>query len=383
MRLLVMRCRMPTDERSILAIIFLCFLVVALDGQALSPVFPQLARQFQVDPGRIILVSGAFQLALMVGPCLAPMYAGKEKAALAGGIAMFIAGSASSAYAHSFTGFLAARFVTGLASAIFVPAASAYLAGHLASPRRGRGLGLVRSAWSLAGVAGIPFAVKVIGEQGSRALFAGLALAGMVCLGLATSLPASGPVSRQEPAGRRAGGAVLSIAWLAILGPTGVFFFLASHQKTQFGWSAEAVGYLFACCAAAGLMGALSGGWLADRWGKRIAAGLGFSLLSLVMMALRAASGPWEVAGWAAAMTFCLELGWVSFQAWILESSRVDRGRAMASANLGYGMGGVTMAAGGAWLWDKGGMTAVATSGMLAAILAVVLVLRTRAASRR
>ena len=376
MRLLVMRCRIPTDERSILAIIFLCFLVVALDGQALSPVFPQLARRFQVEPGRIILVSGAFQLALMFGPRLAPMYAGKEKSALAGGIAVFVAGCILSAYAPSFSAFLAARFVTGLGSALFVPAASAYLAGHLASSRRGRGLGLVRSAWSLAGVAGIPFAVKVIGDQGSRAFFAGLALAGIGCLGLTTSLPASGPLSRQESAGGQAGGAVLGIAWLAILGPTGVFFFLSTHQKTQFGWSAEAVGYLFACCAAAGLAGGLAGGCLADRWGKRVAAGLGFSLLSLVMMALRGASDPWEVAGWAAAMTFCLELGWVSFQAWVLESPGVDRGRAMASANLGYGMGGITMAAAGAWLWDSGGMTAVATSGMLAAMLAVILVLR-------
>jgi DHA1 family inner membrane transport protein len=368
--------------RGILAITFLCFLVVAVDGQALSPVFPQLARQFQVDPGRVILVSGAFQLALMFGPYLAPRYAGKEKSALIAGVAIFIAGSAISAYAASFTTFLAARFVTGMASALFVPAASAYLAGHLAGPGRGRGLGLVRSAWSLAGVAGIPLAVKVIGEQGSRIFFAGLALAGILCLGLTRRLPAAVASPRWEYARGRPGGAVLAIAWLTLLGPTGVFFFLAVHQKTQSNWSAEAVGYLFAGCAAAGLAGGLMGGWLADRCGKRRIAGLGISLLALIMMALRGASGPWQAAAWATAMTFSLELSWVAFQAWILELPGVDRGRAVASANLGYGMGGISMAAAGAWLWDHGGMAAVATSGMLAAMAAVALVLRAPTESR-
>jgi hypothetical protein len=110
--------------------------------------------------------------------------------------------------------------------------------------------------------------------------------------------------------------------------------------------------------------------------------GLGLSLLSLIMMALRAASSPWQFAGLAAAMTFSLELGWVAFQAWVMEGSGLDRGRAIASANLGYGMGGVTMVAAGAWLWDRGGMPAMATSGMLAALMAVGLVLRAAAASR-
>lgn len=374
---MVLRFRQAGD-RAVLALLFTSFLVVAIDGQALSPLFPLLGRQFGVDPGRAVLVTGSFQVALLLSPLLARWSHGRSKAFLLAGMAVFAAGCWLAGAAVAFSGFLGARFTIGLASAFFLPAVGAYVGDRFPYALRGRAMAAVRSAWSLAGVAGIPLAARVAERVGITPLFGALALAGaamLILLGLLLPPPPP-PAPRSVTALRSSGHwTVLVVAALWIMGPCSVFYFLAAHLEGRFTLPTTAIGAVFSLCAAAGLVGNLVSGWGADRWGKRTMVVLGLVLMAAALAALPHAPTLGAAVLLAAGMTLALETGWTSFQTLAGELQPRARGEILAAANLGYGLGSIVMAGVAPWLWGMGGFGGALTLGLVATFAALALTL--------
>jgi len=374
LRLLVFRVG-RTDDAGVLAQLFIASLVVAVDGQALSPLFPLLSRQFGVDPGTVVLATGAFQTGLLLAPTLARSDR-RDRVMLIAGLATLAGACWMCAGVSRFWPFVGARFLAGLASAVFGPALGAYLGDRFAYGRRGRAVALTRSAWSVAGVVGIPLAASVVQRAGTEAFFramAGAALAGAVMLGLA--LPPASAAGQHGPRPVRP----VSYRWafwlsaLWIAGPCCVFFFLAAYLETRFGLSTPAVGVAFSLCALAGLAGSLAGGWAADRWGKLPVARAGLGLMASSLGGMLATAKLVPVLLLAAFMTLGLELGWAAFQAMATELDPHGRSRAVASTTLGYGAGSIAVAVLSPWLWLMGGFPVAVALGLTAALLALAL----------
>ncbi|MDQ7794376.1 MAG: MFS transporter [bacterium] len=376
MRLLVFRARTQAGSAVGLVLLFLAFLVVAIDGQALSPLFPLLGRRFGVDPGRAVLVTGSFQVAMLLSPLLIRVHRGRAKRLLLAGMAVFVAGCRLAGAARSFGPFLGARFVVGLASALFLPALGAYVGERFPYAVRGRAMAFVRSAWSLAGVAGIPLAARVAERAGIATLFGGLSIAGVASLVLLAVFLPSTPGPPQLPVSARPSPAhlvVMAIALMWIMGPCSVFFFLAAHLESHFGLATTAIGSAFSLCAVAGLAGNLASGWAADRWGKRKVTVLSLTLMGVVLAGLPMAATASKAILLAAAMTMALEWGWSAFQAIASEVDPGARAATLAAANMGYGLGNIVVASLAPWLWRAGGFGVALTFGLGAALGALVL----------
>ncbi len=179
----------------------------SLATQLLVPALPQLARDLHTGPGDAQLVVSLFLVGLGGGQLLTGPLADRlgRKPVLLAGLALYCLGSLAAALAPSLPLLLAARVVQALGGATGVVVARV-LVGDLFPPEETAG----RQATLMAVVLISPALAPVIGGAlsevaGWRALFGGLALAGLAGSALAaTSLPEAPARSPAPPAPRLA-----------------------------------------------------------------------------------------------------------------------------------------------------------------------------------
>lgn len=211
----------------------------SLATQLLVPALPQLARDLHTGPGDAQLVISLFLVGLGGGQLLTGPLADRlgRKPVLLAGLALYCLGSLAAALAPSLPLLLAARVAQALGGATGVVVARV-LVGDLFPPEETAG----RQATLMAVVLISPALAPVIGGAlselaGWRALFAGLAVAGLAGIALAAaSLPeARGGGGAQRTAGlaqavrslfrnRRFIGPVLAIAG----GSSALYMFLGN-----------------------------------------------------------------------------------------------------------------------------------------------------------
>ncbi len=71
--------------------------------------------------------------------------------------------------------------ISGIGSALYIPTLIAYISERVPFARRGRVTGTIEMTWAISGMIGVPLVGLLIGSQGWRAPFIGLAVASLVC----------------------------------------------------------------------------------------------------------------------------------------------------------------------------------------------------------
>jgi len=74
--------------------------------------------------------------------------------------------------------------ISGIGSALYIPTLIAYVSERVPFARRGRVTGTIEMTWAISGMIGVPLVGLLIGSQGWRAPFIGLAVASFVCAAL-------------------------------------------------------------------------------------------------------------------------------------------------------------------------------------------------------
>lgn len=285
---------MPTPARAREQLIAICIstaLVMAGQG-VVSPVLPLFAQTFQVSTWLIGATVTSFGLARMVTNIPAGSFADRHgrRWLLIGGPVVTCVGMAASGLAPSIWLLLAARFVAGLGSALYMTGAQIYLLDIAAPDQRGRFIATNQAAL-LAGISLGPALGGLLADRfGLPApfLFVAASAALTAVYGwfrLAETLrPTDRPGSGD--AGGPAGFAGSANGWsvfvsrnfLAVaLVTLGVFSIRAGVRQTliplqlteAFGLAVDELGLLFTALGVLGLVLIWPAGWAADRLGPK------------------------------------------------------------------------------------------------------------------
>lgn len=288
-----------------LALVTIARLALTTAFRIIYPLLPFLAQQLDADlrtVSLLITVQLAATLASPLGGLLADTRG--ERATMAGGMALFCAGSLVCALASGFAGFLLGYALVGLAMAMFLPAAQSYLSHRTPYSRRAFALGVFETSWAGAALIGVAPLMQVVDATRSTApvfwtLFAcGLGSLALIRLALPHTAVRDGAAEQGIAWGALRDRSVLAMLglWFLTMVAYDVFGVVqGAWLQRDYGADEARLGQLVGLAGIAELVGSLSVALLVDRIGKRRAVAGGFVLTALAMAALPLAGGSWAL----------------------------------------------------------------------------------------
>ena len=198
-------------ERRIILLIGAVNFINVLDFMIVLPLGPDFARALGIPASHIGFIGGSYSAAAGVSGVMASFFLDRfdRRQALAACMAGLVVGTALGGVAFDLPTLLLARVVAGLFGGPAISVALAIVADTVAPERRGRAMGAITSAFSLAAIAGVPAGLELARLGGWRLpLFSVAALGVAVIVGAIALLP---PMrGHLLIAGRRGGAAILA-----------------------------------------------------------------------------------------------------------------------------------------------------------------------------
>lgn len=250
-----------------------------LDFVIMMPLGPQFKKDLHLTDQWFGFLVSAYAFSAAVAGLLAAWFIDRfdRKRALLGLYAGFTAGTLCCAAAPNYPLLLAARALTGAFGGVVAACILAIIGDAFPGPRRGRAMGAIMSAFSVASIAGIPAGLHLANLMNWRAPF--LALGGLsaaVFLLVFIVLP---PLRGHLAQGRRTinlwGIFIQPTHVRAYLLMTALVFstfmivpYLASYLVANTGRTERELPYVYLCGGLATLVTMTLFGWLSDRFGK-------------------------------------------------------------------------------------------------------------------
>ncbi len=310
---------------------------------------PELGTTYGVSAGTASISVTAYLLpfaaVMLVSGTLGERWGRRRTVVL--GYAVYVLASVGCVLAGSWSLFLAARALQGVANAFTTPLLLSALGAVVPAARLGRALGWFGSLQA-AGQTSAPLIGGLAAELDWRLAFVGVALvAGL--LGLA-GIPAAGTPLAERPGLRSAlRPAVLRMGLVAALGwglLAGLGFLVALRLEEQFGLGAGGRGLALTGLGVAGMLSARLVGGAVDSFGARRSVQLGAGLGALVVLGVGLAptaglvAAVWMVGGVATQLVL------VGVNALVLRSASANPGGSMSVVQaVRFGGGALSPAA--------------------------------------
>jgi len=340
---------MATPNRLGLFVLLLgIFLLGLTDVQIISPILPKLAEDFSVTPAVMGTAVSTYAIAaalwaLVVGP----MSDRIGRLIFLRAAAFVFAGAAVISYfAASFEHYVFARLLAGLAGGAISACVIAQIADLFDYTRRGRAMGWLGAIYFIAAVIAVPLGAWITAAWGWRTLYLLLAALALL-LGIfmrpsrlatakndgrndSTTTPVRNLSFAKEALRQQLqnypGYLIRKTTLLGLLlamtvsaAVAGVVTYLGVWLTTAFGMSIATIGAVFMLTGAASVMGALGGGWLSDRLGKRRMIALSSMILAIVLFMVKIVQTQTSVFFFCAAGGLAMALREGPFQALISE----------------------------------------------------------------
>lgn len=276
--------------------------------------------------------------------------------------------------------------ISGIGSAIYIPALIAYLSDRTAYQRRGRVLGTIELTWAISGMIGVPLMGALLASQGWRAPFIGLAAAALICSGLTLLLKETPHAPAREAhrpfaAGLRA--VVRNRSALAFVAAWFLVFFAfeniqisyGSWLEAQYGLSTTARGSISTLFGVFELIASGGSSLLLDRIGKKrgVVSGLTVATIGYAILVTLG----WTALGWALAAICVAFLGFefsvVSGLSVMSEQVPAARGTMLALAVSTGAIGRMVADPLGSALTASGAFSIAALISLIAGLLNVSL----------
>jgi len=177
---------MPTQrqvsERAVVALIGAVQFVNILDFVMVMPLGPDFAKGLGIASSHIGTIGGAYTAAASVAGLLGGYFLDRfdRRKALAVAMLGLVVATAAGGFATGLSTLLLARVVAGLFGGPATSLSLSIIAELVPVERRGRALGAVMGAFSVASVAGVPMALKLAEYGGWRVPFFVVAAMGLV-----------------------------------------------------------------------------------------------------------------------------------------------------------------------------------------------------------
>ncbi len=352
---------------------------------------PEMVAGLQTDPLGVGLLISVWALTVIVTSIpLARLTARFDRRLVAAGaLAAFAVANAATALAPTYEVAVATRIAAGVAHGLFWAIVIVYATSLLAPSHLGRGLALVTAGGTVATLAGLPAGALIAQLLSWRWSFGVLAL---VAFALAAAIAIRLPRRTPEPAlprAERPTGADASLLPIVLFAAAALVFALAQFGTFTYvrpllevaaGAPAAQIPVLLFGYGAAGLLGVVAAGPLADRWPR--------ASLVVALAGLAAAFGILSIAAdtplmYVALAVWGLTIGaYFPLQQSMLMRIATDRTRTLASAGtvVTFNVG----IAAGPWLGDlvggaahPTGATALSAGAVLIALALVVAALLT------
>ncbi|RSK24514.1 MULTISPECIES: MFS transporter [Hymenobacter] len=280
--------------------------VVFFQAYMVAPLIPRLATLFGVEAQAVGLAVPAYLIPYGVATLFYGLLADRlgPPRILLGSLLAFVALTALTATASSASALVGWRLVTGLGASGVVPMALVLVSKRFAYGERGRALGWLFGAMAGGSAFGSTLGVLLEPYVGWRALFLGVAAAGLlvwfvVRRSLVPPTTPAPPPAAPSPwravvagygqlLGSGRGARTYVYVLLNSIFHGGVFTWLALYFQQRFGLGEIGIGLAL---VGYGLPGFLLGpfiGRLADRWGRRWLIPAGLALSALATLLLRA-----------------------------------------------------------------------------------------------
>ncbi|MDI3408215.1 MFS transporter [Streptomyces cavernicola] len=285
----------------VLAIAVCSAFLVGLDSMITVPLIPEIASDTDTAArsGGLLVSAYALLFAVVAPLCGAMSDRIGRRRILCTGLVVFAVANVLTGLGSDFTFILATRALAGLGSAMIMPSVYALIAENFPFERRGKVMGIVVAGLLSSTVLGVPLGSSLAYLLDWRAAFVAVAVvAAVVYVTVLLLLPAAAPKAPEERASgspmaayfgmiRRA---VTTPALLCVLGSTllwsaalyGMFSNIGVFFAERFDFNEAQTGFAIMGSGAGSMAGALLGGRIADRLGKRRV---------LVVAALVAAAG--------------------------------------------------------------------------------------------
>ncbi len=266
----------------LLAVLALINFVNFADRQAIPPLVPLLRDEFSLTSTQISYLQVVLQAVLALSSVPFGFFADRfnRSRIIAGGVVFWSFATIFTSHVHTFTMLLLARAFVGIGEAAYAPAAQSMISGAFSKESRARAQAIFAAGMLLGGTIGQAFG-GVIGQQfGWRPVFYAIGIPGLLLslaiLGLAE--PPRGPRSDVVPIAR-----LLRVPAFFTLIVSGILITFASVAFITWGtdfvvrykdFSLKEAGIsLGPALLVSALLGALSGGFLADLLHKRYSYG--------------------------------------------------------------------------------------------------------------
>lgn len=271
-----------------------------LDFVIIMPLGPELAANLGFSDARVGFINGAYTGAAALAGLLGSLFLDRfdRRKALAVALLGLVTGTAAGGLARDFTTLLAARCVAGAFGGPATSLAFSIIADTIPTRLRGRAMGTVMGAFSVASVFGVPAGLW-LGEQLSwRAPFYAVAgLGAAVAAGAIGLLPPMRDHLRAGAAPRPPSGAgkvaellsrplvQLSYAMTAVVMMAGFVLIpnIAPYLQLNLGLPREWLKYAYACGGVASFFTTQLGGRAVDRYGAFRVGSVGALLVSGVV----------------------------------------------------------------------------------------------------
>ena len=247
---------------------------VGIQALMLSPLMPDIALALAAGPVEVGIASGAYGVGVAVSALLGAPRLGQwsKRKAIQIAFAVMAAGLGLCAVALDWRLLVGGQLVTGLAAGVIIPGTYAMTADLTPDHMRSRAIGQVITGWSIAMVAGIPFAALIADLATWRGTFiivaalAAIMIFGIGLLPRAAASAASRPVAYAQALAVKGIPLVLFATFVNMIAFYQVYTFIGDHVRHLHAAGAW-LGGLLACSYGVGFgLAVFLDGWI-DRVG--------------------------------------------------------------------------------------------------------------------
>lgn len=174
--------RSAPSEGRVLFLVGAVQFVNALDFMMVMPLGPDFARALAIPASKLGYIGGAYTAAAAVAGLVGMLFLDRfdRRHALAVAMLGLVSGTAAGGFAQGLPSLLAARVLAGACGGPAAALSLSIIADLIPAERRGRALGAVMGAFSVASVLGVPLGLEAARLGGWRAPFLGTAVLGLI-----------------------------------------------------------------------------------------------------------------------------------------------------------------------------------------------------------
>jgi predicted MFS family arabinose efflux permease len=272
----------PSKERWLLWSLAAIQFTHIVDFMVMMPLGPQLTRLFSLSDAQFGLLVSAYSLAAGVSGLLASLVIDRfeRKRALLAVYAGFIVSTLACGLAPTYGSLMAARVAAGVFGGVLSALVQTIVGDAVPFERRGRAMGIVMSAFSLATVAGVPASLWLASFWGWHWPFIAIAISSVPMWLIACRVV---PSLHGHLAGAAAGSSfnqlrrvladanhwrAFTLSALLVLGSFSIIPYITIYTTTNLGLSQSQVPLIYLVGGVATFFSARLWGQLADRFGK-------------------------------------------------------------------------------------------------------------------